>query len=163
MHSFLLLEFYAAKLQPPASSRSGLHETHCHWNILDISCTNFVGNILVPFLVRCNFNLFKCWYFMFLPWSIQVDVFIWTHFLQMVIHFSNFMLTFVLSGNNVGNRNVISWGFCRHGQVNNWFCNISDIFIWWDFITSYYERQYGLGYSVLLVWYGLLYILPLHR
>ena len=54
-----------------------LHKTHCHCNIFDISRANVV-DMLVPLLVRCNFDLFKCWCFMFLPWSINL-MFLFVH------------------------------------------------------------------------------------
>ena len=62
----LLLDLYPAKILLPVASPLVLHKTHCHRDIFDISRTNVVDIMLVPFLVRCNFDLFKCWCFMLL-------------------------------------------------------------------------------------------------
>ena len=78
VHQFLLLDLYPAKLQIPVTSPSVLRKTHCHWNIFDISRTNVVNNMLVPLLITCNFDLFKCWCFMFLLWSIRL-MFLFAH------------------------------------------------------------------------------------
>ena len=93
----------------------------------------------------------------------QIDVFICTHFFQVVIQFLCFMLMLVFSGNNVEIRDITSWGFSRHDQVINRFCNISCIFIWrmslvptWKIIWSGLSRITGLIRSIT-------YILSLHR
>ena len=41
----------------------------------------------------------------------QIETFICIHSLQMVICFLKFMLVFEFYGNNVGNRDITSWGF----------------------------------------------------
>ena len=70
---FLLLDLHPAKLLLlPVTSPLVLHKTHCHWNIFDIARTDVVDIMLVALLVRCNFDLFKCWCFMFLLWSIRL-------------------------------------------------------------------------------------------
>ena len=78
LNKFLLLDLYPAKLQIPVTSPSVLRKAHCHWNMFVISRTNVVDNMLVPLLVRCNFDLFKCWCFMFLLWSIRL-MFLFVH------------------------------------------------------------------------------------
>ena len=78
VQNFLLLDLYPAKLLLPVTSPLVLHKTYCHWNVFDIYRANVVGNMLVPLLVRCNFDLFKCWCFMFLLRSIKL-MFVFVH------------------------------------------------------------------------------------
>ena len=166
VQNFLLLDLHPAKLLLPVTCQFVLHKTHCHWNIFDIYRADVVDNMLVPLLVRRNFDLFKCWCFMFLLWSIKLlwsVVFICTHLLQMVIHYLSFMLMFIFCGNDVGNRDITNWRFCRHDQVNNWLYNISCIFIGWDVISpnmednviwfiSYYRLVYYTSYLCTVKW-----------
>ena len=60
VQNFLLLDLYPAKLLLPVTCPFVLHKTHCHWNIFDIYRADVVDNMLVPLLVRRNFDLFKC-------------------------------------------------------------------------------------------------------
>ena len=160
VQKFLLLDLYPVKLLLPVTCPFMLHKTHCHLNIFGIYRANVVDNMLVPLLVRHNFDLSKCCCFMFLLWPI---VFICTHLLQMVIHYLSFMLMFIFCSNDVGNRDITSWRFCRHGQVNNWLYNISCIFIGWDVISpnmednviwfiSYYRLVYYTSYLCTVKW-----------
>ena len=166
VQNFLLLHLYPAKLLLPVTCPFVLHKTHCHWNIFGIYRADVVDNMLMPLLVRHNFDLSKCWCFMFLLWSIKLlwsIVFICTHLLQMVIHYLSFMLMFILCGNDVGNRGITCWRFCGHGQVNNWLYNMSCIFIGWDVISpnmednviwfiSYYRLVYDTSYLFTVKW-----------
>ena len=81
----------------------------------------------------------------------------------MVIHYLSFMLMFIFCGNDVGNRDITNWRFCRHDQVNNWLYNISCIFIGWDVISpnmednviwfiSYYRLVYYTSYLCTVKW-----------
>ena len=166
VQNFLLLDLHPAKLLLPVTCQFVLHKTHCHWNIFDIYRADVVDNMLVPLLVRHNFDLFKCWRFIFLLWSIKLIwsiVFICTHLLQMVIHYLSFMLMFIFCGKDVGNRDITNWRFRRHDQVNNWLYNISCIFIGWDVISpnmednviwfiSYYRLVYYTSYLCTVKW-----------
>ena len=78
VQNFLSLDLYPAKLLQPVTSPLVLHKTYCHWNIFDIYRANVVDNMLVPLLVRCNFDLFKYCWFMFLLWSIKL-MFLYVH------------------------------------------------------------------------------------
>ena len=71
VHNFLLLDLHPAKFQLLVTSSSVLRKTQCYWNIFDISRTYVVNNMLIPLLVRCNFNLFKLCCILFLLWSIR--------------------------------------------------------------------------------------------
>ena len=77
-HNFLLLDLCPVKSELPVTCPPVLCKTQYHWNIFDVSRTNVIINMLVHLSVRCSFNLFKCWCFMFLIWSIKL-IFLFVH------------------------------------------------------------------------------------
>ena len=73
------------------------------------------------------------------------------------VHIS-FRWLFIFSSNDVGNRDITIWRFCRYGQVNNWFCNIPCIFIWWDVISSNMEDN--MIWFISHYWFDMVYHTP---
>ena len=132
----MFLDIYPVKLQLTGISPSALPKMHSHKKIFDISCTNVVNNILVSPLVRFNFELFKSWCFMFLLCWIRL-MFLFVH-ISWTLCWCLFFLVIML--------------FYRYGQVNNWFCYIFCIFIWWDVISSNMEDKMIWFISCLTNW-----------
>ena len=64
------LAFYSLFIQVPPLFSSKLCKIERHCIALDIDSTNVFDKMLVPFLFRCNLDLFRCLTVTFLSWFI---------------------------------------------------------------------------------------------
>ena len=132
--------------------------------ILYISQTKVVDNILVPLLVRCSLDLFKCCGFVLLLWSIKLKFFSWHKYLS--YSFISWTLCWCLSFFAVipeieTPRGCVFTGIARlimAFAISFFFPDGRSFVPIWKIISSAFSRRIGFIWSsrhlVVGPWYG---------